>query len=669
MFKRRLVILLALIGLMFLVMLARLVQLQLFRGDDFREKAAMGLRSYEFPQGQRGRIFDRNGVILAEDIACHDFCLDYGFVKNEDWWTRRQIRDICRRRNLDRSNPQDLAEATAELERRRRFTWLLVQRVAKARRQDAEEAAKHIVDRVQRWRTAVGTTIGEEYSAHSVATALSEEEVNSLRPLMKDTVGAALVPSRLRRYPQGAVACHIIGVTGRVFREDAQRWNLKEGEARYVERMRHNFGPGDVLGKTGVERMAEQWLRPHRGLRVYRRPGELSYSEPSRNGNDVHLTLDVELQAELRDLLRRSGHNGAIVILDVQSGDVLAAAAWPGFDLNTFQRDYNDLAGLSKQPDPNNPSRMIFTPDALSAKADRPLLSCALMRIYPPGSTIKPITGLAGLGANVITPHTPIECTGVNRHARNGKPNCWIFKQFGGTHGTLDLHGGLKNSCNIYFEETAHRLGAQRLTDWFRLFGFGQSPELGLSPSEQSAGKVKSRGFSIPDAWFMAIGQGEISATPLQVAAAHATIARDGLYLSPRLSLECAPQQIKRQTPITPAQAQVIRRGMHAVVHEEGGTARNHWRNAGVDLDVEIGGKTGTADAEPLKIDTDGDGKRDKLIADDDHAWFAGFAPYRQPQIAFAVLLEYAGSGGKNAAPVAKEALRICEKFGYLTKE
>ncbi|MBN1941892.1 MAG: hypothetical protein JW849_01230 [Phycisphaerae bacterium] len=670
MFKRRLVILLALIGAAFLIMLVRLGQLQLFRGDKYREAAELGLRSHEFPRGQRGRIFDRNGVILAEDVACHDFCLDYGLLSNEEWWKQQQVRAICREEGLDPKNPRDQADALAEFQRRRRFTWGLVERLAQARKQDVRKTVRRILRRVRRWRDAVGTTIRQEYTAHPVVTALSEEEVNSLRPLIKDAVGAALVPSQFRRYPQRDVACHLIGVTGPVFREEAERWNWGPDQAGYVERMRHNLLPGDVIGKTGVERMCEDRLRPRRGLRVYRRPGEMSYQEPAVIGRDVHLTLDVELQAELQNLLGRTGCNGAIVILDVPSGDVLAAASRPGFDLNTYRANYNDLAGLSKRPDANDPKKMVFTPSALRAKANRPLLGRALAGVYPPGSTVKPFTGLAGLGAKVITPHTPIPCTGVNRHARNGKPRCWIYKMYHGqTHGSLALFGGLKNSCNIYFVEVGHRLGPQRLTDWFGLFGFGERPEMGLSANEQSAGMVKRSGFVPSDAWFMAIGQG-FAATPLQVAAAHATVARDGLYLSPRLSLENAPKQVRRQLPVTPAEASVVQRGMHAVVHEQGGTAYKHWRNAEADLDVEICGKTGTATATPLKIDTDGDGKRDTPVpgAQGDHAWFAGFAPYRQPQIAFAVILEYEGSGGKNAGPVAKEALRLCQKYGYLRK-
>lgn len=669
MFKLRLKILLTLIGMMLLVMLVRLGYLQLVRGDAYRQAAEDGLRSYEFPQGQRGRIFDRTGVILAEDVACHDLCLDYGFVNNEEWWTRRKIRDICKEKGLNYRDEEDRKQAMDELQQRRRTTWQLVGEVARARGQDARLQAEQITRRVQRWRDAAGTTVAQEYTAHPVATALSEEEVNSLRPLMKDTVGATLVPSQYRRYPQSAVACHIIGVTGPVFREDADQWNWTAEKAGYVERMRHNLLPGDVLGKTGVERMCETWLRPQRGLRVYRRRGEMSYQEPARNGRDVHLTLDIGLQAELRDLLRRSRRNGAIVIIDVVSGDVLAAVSWPSFDLNTYRTKYNDLAGLSKQPDPKNPQKTIFTKDALYAKANKPLLSRAFTGVFPPGSTVKPFTGLAGLGEKVITPYSPIGCTGVNRHANNQKPRCWIYKKYSGqTHGSLDLFGGLKNSCNIYFVEVGHRLGPQRLTDWFHRFGFGERPGMGLSDTEESAGLLKQSGFQISDAWFMAIGQG-FAATPLQVAAAHATVARDGLYLSPRLSLEGAPEQTRRQLPITPAQAEVVRRGMHAVVHDrDGGTAYKAWQNAKAELDVEIGGKTGTATAPPLKIDSNDDGKPDAVVASGDHAWFAGFAPYQRPQIAFTVFLEYAGSGGQNAAPVAKEALRLCEKFGYLTK-
>ncbi len=669
MFKLRLKILLTLIGVMFLLVLGRLVYLQLVRGDYYRQAAETGLRFYEFPQGQRGRIFDRNGVILAEDVACHDLCLAYGFVSNEEWWTRRQVRDICKEKGLDYRDEDERKTAEEEFQTRRRFTWQLVGQVAQARGQDAKLIAEQITRRVQRWRDAAGTTVAQEYTAHPVATALSEEEVNSLRPLMKHTVGASLKPSQFRHYPQSDVACHIIGVIGPVYREDAARRNLSSDEAGYVECMRHNFLPGDVLGKTGVELMCEDRLRPRRGVRVYRRRDELSRQEPAQNGSDVHLTIDIALQAELRDVIRRSGHNGAIVIIDVASGDVLAAASWPGYDLNTFRAKYNDLAGLSKQPDPRNPGKMIFTNEALKSLKNRPLMSRAFTGVFPPGSTVKPFTGLAGVGEKVITPHSPISCTGVNRHARNGKPQCWIHKMYHQTHGPLDLFGGLKNSCNIYFVEVAHRLGPQRLADWFRLFGFGERPNMGLSASEESGGMVKTSGLAISDAWFMAIGQGGIAATPLQVAVAHATIARDGLYLSPRLSLEGAPNQIRRQIPITPAQAQVIRRGMHAVVHEQGGTARKSWDNAKVELDVEIGGKTGTADpGQPLKIDSDGDGKPDTIVASGDHAWFAGFAPYHHPQVAFTVFLEYAGSGGQNAAPVAKEALRLCEKFGYLKK-
>lgn len=665
MFKLRLKILLSLVGLMFLVMLVRLGYLQLLRGEEFRLQAATGLRIYEFPQGQRGRIFDRNGVILAEDVACHDLGLDYGFISDQDGWTKKKLREIFREKGWDHNDPKQRARAEAELQRRKNFTWRLVEQVARSRNQDAHRMAEKTRKRVERWRRAIGTTIEEEYTAHPVATALSEEEVNSLRPLLRHTVGAALVPSHFRRYPQDAVACHIIGVTGAVSRENEEQWNWSRDDAGYIDRMRHNFLPGDVIGQRGVERMCENHLKPRRGLRLYRRPGELSYQEPAVNGQDVHLTLDIALQAELRNLLRRIDCNGAIVILDVAGGDILAAASWPGYDLNTFRATYNDLAGLSKQPDPSNPKNKVFTREAIYARANRPLLSRALTGIYPPGSTIKPVTGLAGCGAKVITPHTIIECTGVNRHARDGKPRCWIYKMYHGqTHGPLDLFGGLKHSCNIYFVEVGHRLGPQRLADWFRLFGFGQSPQLGLSSSEQSAGMLR-RG----NVYQMAIGQGGLAATPLQVAAVHATIARNGMYISPRLSLESAPPQIKRQLAVTPDQVQVVRRGMHAVVHENGGTAKKYWDQADVDLDVEIGGKTGTADAPGLFIDGDGDGTRETLVADGDHAWFAGFAPYRNPQIAFAVILEYEGSGGKNAAPVAKEALHICREYGYLRKE
>ena len=166
----------------------------------------------------------------------------------------------------------------------------------------------------------------------------------------------------------------------------------------------------------------------------------------------------------------------------------------------------------------------------------------------------------------------------------------------------------------------------------------------------------------------MAIGQGAFTATPLQAAAAHATIARGGEYLSPILSLEGAPTQVRRKLPISPEDIQAVHEGLCQVISEPGGTAYRYW-SGGLALDVVVCGKTGTAQAPPRRIDSNKNGRidsEDQIVEEGDHSWFAGFAPRQKPKIALAVLLEYGGSGGKFAAPIGKQVVRICKEFGYL---
>ena len=673
MYKRRLKILLGLIVAAFLVMLGRLGQLQILQGDDYRRQAEQRLRSFTFPQGQRGRILDRNGVILAEDVACHDFCLDYRFLISDPRWVKRQVRAIAKAQNLDPDKDQDNAKARRIYEQRAEYTRRLTQQLAVEFDQDLQKNIARIIRKIGRWRKAAGRDVKEQRIPHAVVNGLTEETVNSLRALMSKTVGASLVPGHYRRYPQGHVACHIIGVIGAVFRAEEERWNIPPDSADWITRMRRNYLPGDIIGKMGIEKMAERLLRPRRGIQRFKHPGEVDFEEAAQDGRDIHLTIDIELQRRVTERMRRSGYNGSFVLLSVPSGDVLAMVSCPTYDLNTYRKKYNDLAGISRDPD--NPENLSAT--AQWSRINLPLLNRAVGGAYPTGSTVKPITALGGLGAGKITPNSIITCTGFYRTI-DSKPRfrCWIYKLPQRTHPPLDLVGGLKNSCNIYFFEVGNRLGGRVLTDWLKLAGFGELAGTGLPEertgvvaTEEYLHRHENRGFFPSDAWLIAIGQGIFSATPLQIAGAHATIARGGVFLSPRVSLEGAPPQVRRNLPVPEGYVRKIRDGMYAVVNEPGGTAFKHWRNARPRLDVRVCGKTGTAETSPQRIDSDGDGRRDKIVRKGDHAWFAGFAPYKKPQIAFAVIAEYAGSGGKNAVPIAKDVLRICRELGYLKSE
>lgn len=702
-----------------LVLVGRLGVLQLLRGDYYRQEAEDALKRTELLPGARGLIVDRNGVILAEDQACHQLALDYGFMvhavaSDRTWqdrclqryweahdgelqpdafehfrqrlaetqamamalepelrWAQRETRRLQRELDLD-------AEAARqEFDKRFEAARTLVYQVADEFGTDLDAAMAELIRKYEGWSRHVGRVVREQQQAHVVIGGLDEATANALRPIIANEVGMAIEPGHRRYYPQGAVACHIVGLTTPVFQEDADLHNLGPEEASWLDRMLQNYLAGDTIGKTGVEAMYEALdrggqrvavLRPRRGYRQFSRPGEMERTVPAEDGKTVRLTIDVELQSRLTSLLARSGYgansSGAIVIIDVPTGDILALVSWPVFDLNTYGEH-----------------RLELETDAVRL----PMLHRAVAAAYAPGSTVKPITALAGLGAGKITPETTFNCTGRNLLAPDGRPACWIAK-LGSTHPPLDLVGGLRHSCNIYFVDIAQQVGAPLLTYWMGLFGFGEAPGTGLPgekagilASEDWLREHRGRGYVPSDKWFFAIGQGIFAATPLQVANAHATIARDGVFLSPRIikSVENAdgtassvplPAQTRRDLPIPTEHVHAVQQGMYEVVNDPQGTAWKHWR-VGLPLSVEVCGKTGTAQVPPMRIDSNGDGRLtedDQIVRQGNHAWFAGFAPHRKPKIAFAVLMEYAGSGGANAAPVAKEALRACIEAGYL---
>lgn len=632
MYKRRLFILLGILLLGFGVLLGRLGYMQLLHGQQYRQLAETMLQTTRLLPGQRGRILDRNGVILAEDEPCHDFCLDYRFLIEEPRWVDRQKRQLARELGVDRDDPH-----VAELYRKRRtYTWRLARSIAERQGQSLDHAVQDVVRDVQRIRRAVGREVREERMAHAVVVGLSDTEAVDLQEPVSRAPGAELKPSHQRQYPMGSLGCHIIGTTRPVYREDLET-NLSPDEADWITRMQTNYLPGDVVGESGVERLCEPLLRPRRGYRRYRKPGELTREQPPRDGRDVHLSIDIRLQAAVTELLASSGRNGSVVVLDVASGDILAMVSWPTYNLNTYRRDYADLL-----QDPR-----------------RPLIHRAVMGQFEPGSTVKPIVAMAGLASRQIQPTTTFVCEGFVHRTPSGNKVLRCWKRSG--HGRLDLVGALEGSCNVYFPRVADRLGTEGLIRWLEWFGFHRLPGTGLA--EEASGVLPTRQWLMDhrdggswypsDRWFLSVGQGSFTATPLQVACAHAILARGGVARPPVLVAEAIPG---RETPETmtldvpEAYVQAVHRGMYQVVNDPSGTAYRAWR-MGQPIALDVCGKTGTAQ-------TPREGQN--------HAWFAGFAPYGNPEIVVTVLLEYAGSGGENSAPIAKDVFRICQELGLL---
>ncbi|MFW5732214.1 MAG: peptidoglycan D,D-transpeptidase FtsI family protein [Planctomycetota bacterium] len=646
MYRRRILIFMVVIAGALAGVTARLAYLQIVRGDELRFQAAQTLQGEDLLPARRGSITDRHGRILAIDRPCFDFCLDYRFIVSDPDWVARQIRLIRRTRHVDDERARALYAERSEA------TWALARRLAEQADQDLGDRIGSIRNRIEAMRAHLGFEIREQRQAHPVVPGIDESAANDARSQLHRTIGAGVRPSHKRWYPYGAYGCHIIGTIGPVTVSDQSAANLTaEDEPDRVERMQRNYLAWDTIGKTGVEKMGESILRGRRGYRRLMQGRNVLRKVPAADGSDVHLTLDIRLQQALTDRLLSEPWNGAIVVVDVKSGETLAMVSTPVYDLNRYRRD---ASGLYNSPD---------------SRINLPLINRAVYRAYPPGSTVKPIAALAALGSGKYTPQTTIQCRGYLHQP--GSFRCYHSI----AHGPVDLRRALKKSCNVYFYTIAERIGRHELLYWFQGLGFGKKPGTGLP--EERAGTLPTDTFirdhykrraQPGDGRFLAIGQAGFTASPLQMATAIAAVARGGEYRSPVLALEGAPRQVRRDMPIPQAHGDAVREGMWAVINERGGTAHGVFGPA--PLDFVACGKTGTATAPPQKIDTDDDGRGDTIVNQGDMGWFVGFAPYKKPQVAIAVVVEYVQSGGgRTAGPVARDVFELCQALGYVTPD
>ncbi len=655
MFQRRLKVFLTLMALGVAVLLVRLTDLQLLRGEAYRRRAEEKLTWVELLPTGRGRIVDRKGRVLAADQPCYEFCLPYAMLRGPGEtdadrgfhrrWVARQVRGIQREEKV----PRERAEAL--FDHRLARTWEVASEATGRPVDELRAAADRAVQRVEtirrltRRRTGYGH-VRLEHEFHAVAGGLTEDEVVALRARMDEMVGSATVrPSHRRWYPFGSEACHVIGRTGEVGREEV---TAGAGEVPLRERM-GDYLPGDWIGREGVEKLCEPMLRGVRGYRRGRRTGEIDEEVPAWLGQAVHLTLDMELQRRLRAALARHATHGAgaLVVLNVPddeqrhvaAGEVLAMVSLPVFDLNEYQKDFRRLE---------------------ADQVNLPTWNRAVAVRYPPGSTIKPLAALAALHHKVIDENTTFHCQGYLHHP--GAFRCWIWGAAGTGHSWLNVVGGLENSCNVFFYNVGEQLGVRRQVAWLGQFGFADSPGTGLPEERPGLLPDPRRSRYAGDARFMAIGQGPISVSCLHVANAMATIARRGRFVSPLLVRELAHCQQRRRIELSDRHLELVHEGMYRVINSTHGTGHRHAYVPG----AELCGKTGTAETEPRRVDSDGDGRPDQVVRSGDTAWLAGFAPRSRPQIAFAIVVEYADAGGAvTCGPIGKEVIRACRELGY----
>ena len=707
MYDKRVKIFVIVIGLLLLVCVLRLVQMQLLADSSLQDAIA------ELQQGKahqlktvRGRILDRKGKVLAVDEPRFQLCIEYKLSRFLDQRVARaRLLRAAKQNNAEAALPKVQKELQAGLEN-------LQQVIEKCtrfghERAEIEQKIKNINDRMWNLRTFVAwvrngpdPNIVDKYGKEINSVPLSEAiadfarkfpddderlllvgkvadvtEMGTTQPLLEletdDDIFAAqvefldfdaveILPGARRFYPFGSLSAQTIGWVGLA---TGSYRNLFENDrlASYLE--------DEVCGKRpGVEYVCEAILRGKRGELVYDIDRQLISRTETQFGKDVTLTLDIQLQQRIENYLASYPHDPncgpgtAAVVIDAGTGDILALVSMPVFDLNRARFDY----------------------DSLVKDSNEPLINRAICAQYPPGSVIKPVILIAALESGKITPDEIINCPA--QKAPTGWPSCWIYNRYHIGHSdnwSNNARNAIRGSCNIYFSQLADRIEPPTLQQWLYKFGYGRTiPTFQIRNSQsdirglrQAAGQISSlvprpsslaaRGqghepLDLPplaetERRLFGIGQGNLRVTPLQVANAMAAIARGGVFKQPRLfremsDLECPAANLEPEPlGISPQTLEVVRDGMYAVVNESGGTAYKEFAHSGLpEQGVQNYGKTGSTEAPEV-------------------AWFAGFAKDNKDRsIAIAVVVEGGQHGSSDAAPLARDIIQFCIDAGYI---
>jgi len=437
----------------------------------------------------------------------------------------------------------------------------------------------------------------------------------------KNDMPELIVETEPRRiYPHNTVGSHILGY-------------LQEADQKDLDAHPDLLRPGDMIGKVGIEGQYNNRIAGQEGKVVEivdslgRRQNELSRNDP-QPGPKLTLTIDYELQVKAEELL--AGREGSIVALDPKTGEVLALASYPTFDPNKF---------ISR-----------FTPEewqALVQNPDNPLLNRALQGLYSPGSLFKTVMGIAALATGATTPETTIYCGGVVE-IYDAPRHCW--NEAG--HGALTLRDAIRYSCNIYFYQLGRRIPIDTIARYAGLMGLGRKTDIdipgekdGLVPSTEWKKTIRKEEWYPGETISVAIGQGPLQTTPLQIAAMTARLANRGKGIRPHLLLgESGEPPAETSSEIPRGAFDQVIEGMWRSVNE-GGTGKEAFVE-----NFQACGKTGSTQTISRETaERIAEGVKIKKT----HSWFTGFAPRNDPRIVVTVLVEYGGGGGATAAPIA----------------
>jgi len=617
-----------LISALLAALTVRLWLLQLTQWVAYTGQALENRTSIVTTSAPRGLIYDREGRVLAE---------------NRPTWSVM-------------ITPAELPEAGEDREK------LITRFASILRDRDVSTAqVREAIDRICAQAAVRPMPLGD------FAEDVPFEIVAQIEEQRLDLPGVTIAEQFKRFYPYGDLASHVIGYARPITAEQYERWrdlrypqpDTEPEDTLGIEPWRNDpvYVPDSIFGQAGIEAAFEldetvdpplPVLQGRRGMRVwevdvYNRPLRLIREERTpQQGAGVYLTLDLDIQRVAEEALAQAvgaKHTGAVVLMDVRTGEILAMASKPSIDPNRW------VAGFSR--------------DEYQRLADderHPFYNKAIQGTYPPGSIFKMITALAALETTELKPEQRFECKGIIHEGAAHQPfRCW--RRSG--HGWLNLWEAIAQSCDVYFYELVRKVGttSDAIAQYARMFGLGESTNCGLPgeadglvPDREWKADVRDEDWYTGDTLQMAIGQSFLRVTPLQMAVMTAAIANGGSVIQPRIVrkiewpdyLGRAPTLFKtrvvRRLDVSPEHLKIVQQGMRRAIVSEHGTA-HHLARSGLPL----AGKTGSAQH-----------RLDRPT----HAWFVCYGPYDNPRFACSVLVTEGGHGSEVAAPVALSVMK-----------
>lgn len=672
-------ILTVLIYVLGIILIARLFNLQIVHGAEYREESNTRLTRESVLEASRGAILDKTGATLVDSKI--QFSLEMYKSKVDTATLNQSILNMINvlekyETSYVDSFPIKIEPFEFTISEQELLSWKKSNKLSEDI--TAEQAfykfkSKYGIDtnNIQDARKIMAIRYEASQKGYSstkairIADNISREAVAEFSESSDKFVGINIVVEPVRQYTSGSLASHILGYAGKI--------NSQEYEQR-----KSTYGSNDIIGKTGIEYVFEEYLKGKNGTKQIDMAVDGTttaeyVSKEATAGSDVVLTIDANLQKVTEDALASNiqkiasggfgkAYNakaGACVVMNVNSGEVLAMASYPNYDPSDF------VGGISTEAWNN-----------YTNNTAKPLVDKAIQNSYSPGSTYKMVTAIAGLESGAINLNTKINDVGVYRKYGISM-NCWYYTDYHRGHGYLNVSEAIEKSCNYFFYETGDRMGIDKLAEFAKYFGLGT--KTGIELQGETAGVLADRetkkqkhpddqNWNPGNTLNASIGQGDNEFSPLQMARYISMLANGGhkidvsivktirnsdgseasreeinKFVNKKLGLE---EDTQEERQLNQNYLNAVLQGMKSVTSDTGGTAYVRFK----DFNISVGGKTGSAEAPNNQV----------------HAWFVGFAPFENPEIAIVVMVENGGHGNYTAE-VVRDIMG--EYFGMNTQD